>query len=182
MTNKIDEMIGAIIAHEGGSKFTNIPGDAGGATKFGISLRFVKGIPGAKFDLNGDGVTDARDIQLVDYNKAAELYKQFFFMGPKIYTLDERVQPMIFDEGVNMGPPHAIECLQHAILVPADGQIGDLTRSSLTGVINSLGFPHVANLIVDQFIRRYESIVAGNPGQAKFLQGWKNRANSWRAK
>lgn len=182
MSETIDQMISEIIAHEGGAKFAETPGDAGGATKYGISLRFVQGIPGAKFDLNGDGVTDARDIQLIDYDRAAGLYRQYFYQMPMIYTLEPNIQPMIFDEAVNMGTVHAIGCLQKAVLVPADGHIGELTRTSLTAVVNRLGRSSVQNLIVDQFVARYHAIVAANPGQEKFLNGWLNRANSWRPK
>lgn len=181
MSDAIDEMIGAIFAHEG-DKYTETPGDAGGPTKFGITLRFVKGIPGPKFDIDGDGQTTANDIRHLDHQTAAELMKRYFYMQPMIYTLPVGVQPMMFDEAVNFGPGHAIMCLQKAVLVDPTGHIGDITRSCVDSAIHRLGLPAVKGLIVDQFVARYRAIVDARPGQSKFLKGWLDRANSWRTK
>lgn len=181
MSESIDQMISTIIQHES-EKYTDIKGDAGGPTKYGISLRFVRGIPGPKFDLDGDGDTDARDIQLVDANVASSLFRQFFYTQPHINTLPADIQPMMFDEGVNFGAKHAIECMQRAIRCPADGSIGDGTRSVLNDTIKRIGLKATVGHIVDEFDARYRAIAAAKPGQRKFLNGWINRSESWRIK
>lgn len=181
MSETIDQMIGDIIAHES-AKYTDTPGDAGGPTKYGISLRFLRGVPLPIADRDHDGDIDAADVRLIDHDEAAQIFKSYFYMRPQIYTLEANFQPMMFDEAVNFGPAHAIECLQEAILVPADGRIGDMTRTSLTAAVHRLGERAVKNLICDKFVARYRSIAEGNPANQKFLQGWENRANSWRTK
>ena len=181
MSETIDQMIGDIIAHES-AKYTDTPGDAGGPTKYGISLRFLRGVPLPIADRDHDGDIDAADVRLIDHDEAAQIFKSYFYMRPMIYTLEPDIQPMMFDEAVNFGPSQAIMCMQEAILVPADGRIGDLTRSSLSATIHRLGVSAVKNLICDKFVARYKAIAENNPKNEKFLQGWLNRANSWRTK
>lgn len=172
----IDTMISKILDHEG-TEFVDRADDAGGPTQCGISLRFAQSI---KLDLNGDGVTDVEDIKLVTGDIAAGLFKRYFYFTPHIDTLAPAVQPMLFDEAVNMGAAHAIRCLQEAILCPEIGRVDDATRGALTDALARVGVFTVTNRIVDRYIVAYERIVAHNPKEESNLQGWKNRANSWR--
>ena len=56
----IDEIIDDIIQREGG--YNDIKEDKGGATNFGISLRYASGIG---LDLDNDGDVDKDDIRIV---------------------------------------------------------------------------------------------------------------------
>lgn len=175
MTETIDQMVANILVHEGG--YVNNPADPGGATNYGISLRFLISI---RCDVNGDGKIDINDIIGMTATYAGDIYKRQFYAAPHIDTLPPALQPMLFDEGVNFGPGAAIECMQRAINVPADGRIGDDTRSVLNATIARLGIVAVNNKIVDQFVARYEGIVRNNPREAVFLKGWLSRANGWK--
>ncbi len=166
----VSEMIGQILEHEG-PEFTDRPADHGGPTKFGVTLTLLQSLnPRAT-------VADIRDMTADD---ASQIYQRVFYRQPHIDTLPADFQPMMFDEAVNMGQGHAIKCLQSAILCPADGQIGDGTRTVLNDAVARNGVRYVNNRIVDAFIARYAEIVQADPTQEQFIDGWKNRANSWR--
>ena len=110
----IDRMIGEFLAHK------DTPSNADG-----VFLRFSKGVPISRFDLEGKHDETAETKQ-VDYDSAADLLKRYFYSQPMIYTLPTSVQPMMFDEAMNFGAIHAIECLQNAILV----QSSEIGRAS----------------------------------------------------
>jgi lysozyme family protein len=68
------------LKYEGFDIFTDIPEDAGGATKFGISINFAKGTNDLDlFDLDNDGQITKEDIKLLDSEKALEVYKEYFW-------------------------------------------------------------------------------------------------------
>lgn len=70
---KFEEALENTLAFEGG--FNDVKGDKGGATKYGISLNFLKS---EKIDIDGDKDTDADDIRLLDRVKVTKLYKEHF--------------------------------------------------------------------------------------------------------
>ena len=65
--------------YEGGEKFTDDPLDRGGATRWGVSLRFAEGTNDlALFDLDKDGKITKNDIKLLDKDTAYKVYKKYF--------------------------------------------------------------------------------------------------------
>jgi lysozyme family protein len=54
-----NQAVKVILQHEGG--YVDNPNDPGGATNYGISLRFLADHPESG-DFNGDGEVDAEDI------------------------------------------------------------------------------------------------------------------------
>jgi len=179
----IDEIIDEVFDREG-RKFHDVPGDRGGPTGAGgISLRYARGIG---LDLDDDGDTDVDDIKLVTLDKARELYKQDFFYGPRINVLPERLQPQVFDTAIPSGPPMAIILLQRVLnrrfgySLTEDGRVGKKTRSAAQAACDEFGWVRVNNDLVDVRKAFFNSIVARDPGQAKFLSGWLKRAESFR--
>lgn len=59
---------------EGG--FVNLPDDPGGATKYGISLKYAQMVG---LDKDNDGDTDAEDIKLLTVQDAMDKYKRDFW-------------------------------------------------------------------------------------------------------
>lgn len=171
-----------LLEHEGG--FNNIAADRGGATNFGISLRFLR----AEAAINADvrrlfpaGPIDIDDIRALTRDQAARIYRWCFWIPAKCDALPAPVDGMVFDQAVNAGIRTAGRLLQRAInasvspshpRVIEDGAIGLQT-------IGAAGRADRAALV--QAFRaaaaaRYRGIVAANPSQRVFLQGWLNRA------
>jgi len=175
----VDEMIADIIDREGG--YNDIDADRGGATNLGVSLRYAKGVG---LDLDGDGDTDKDDIRLVTPDVAAALYREDFFIDPRIDRLPDAVQPQVFDCAVNHGPPRAIMFVQTVINlagfgpVDVDGVLGPHTRRCAQEAQDEMG-GLFSNAIMHERINFYRSIVAKDPEQRTFLKGWLNRAHEF---
>ncbi|HEX7821064.1 MAG TPA: glycosyl hydrolase 108 family protein [Sphingobium sp.] len=182
---------------EGG--FVDDPVDRGGTTKNGISLRFLvaegqidlDGDGIADFDLDMDGDIDGADIRKLTRGDCLYLYHRCFWQRLGADTFARPVGEMLFDQAVNGGLTAARKLLQRAInaclvtyrlnLEPltVDGAIGDRSRAALDSII---GYPAAGMVAVIVAYReavkaRYRAIVAANPPQKRFLNGWINRAN-----
>lgn len=182
---RIDAMIARTVKIEG-DKYTETTGDRGGATKDGVTLKYLKGVGISRGDLDRDGDIDKDDVRLVTPAIAEKLYKQDFYLDPRINRLPEPLQPVVFDAGVNSGPPRAIILLQKAlraelgVFFPADGVIGPATRAKAEEAVAKFGAAAVVGAVVDARIAWYNAIVREDPVQEKFLRGWIARANSFR--
>jgi len=165
---------------EGG--YSNDEDDAGGETYRGIARNFWKKWEGwviidtykksSGFPKKWSGITkiltkDERLNQLVE-----EFYKKNFWdevRGDDI--TDQRVANNIYDFAVNSGVGRASRYAQRIVGTVEDGDIGQKTVSA----INTYD--------PDEFILKfknareafYRRIVANDPSQEKFLDGWINR-------
>lgn len=192
-SERFEQAFAELLGIEGG--FVDDPVDRGGATKYGISLRFLKAegaidedLDGyADFDLDMDGDIDGADIRKLTVGDAKSLYKRSFWQALECESFPRPIGEMLFDQGVNGGNHAAKKLLQQAInavlragryrTIPlkVDGQIGDLTRQSF----QSMWERHPEQLVIEyrEAVKdRYVAIVRRNPSQAKFLKGWLNRA------
>jgi len=182
-----------LLGIEGG--WVNDPVDRGGATKYGISLRFLvsagqidKDADGfADFDLDMDGDIDQHDIRKLTIEHATQLYYEHFWKVLDCDSFPEPIGEMVFDQGVNGGNHAARKLLQQAInsllartaslRIEEDGRIGVKTTEALKNVLEA--FPMLA--FVEAFRaavkNRYRAIVRRNPSQRRFLRGWLNRAD-----
>lgn len=162
-----------LMKHEGGSKFTNIPGDKGGATKWGIILdTWIK--CGADKDCDGD--IDVNDLKLSTEQDAMEVSKKIYWdkiKGDCIYS--QSIAEFIFDWAYNSGVQTAAKKVQQLLGLQADGVIGDKTVKA----INDANPKELFTKLKNRREEFYKAIVANNPSQAKFLKGWLNRNNSF---
>jgi len=174
-TTDIQVMIGDIMEKEGGYNWH--PDDKGGPTKYGITLKTLSDWRGKK--------CNSRDVIALTKKTAYDIYEHNYFKQPKINLLPERIQPIIFDMAVNHGPERAIKLLQEVLLAhgknigTADGKIGRLTQDAAKCAMESLG-DDLINTLVARRIAFYKSIVEHDQTQAVFLNGWLNRAESFR--
>jgi len=175
-----DYAIKQTLKHEGG--YNEVKGDAGGATNYGISLRFLKDMykTNSWVDIDGDGDLDAGDIKHLTENQAKKIYYEEFWLKNKcIFINSDEVAAKFFDMAVNMGSRQATKLLQRAANhmghnLAVDGIIGQSTLHTVNKVE-----PHVlAILLRYECIMFYQSLVKHKPELMKFLSGWMRRAVS----
>lgn len=152
--SKVDDLITAIIAKEGGGVVTNHPHDAGGRTQFGISERS-----------NPAAWVDGK----VTEEEARAIYLQKYVKGPGFdQVIDPRLQAQLVDFGVTSGPHVAIHYLQEVVGAATDGRLGPATLSRIDAATNTK--------LVAARIKMICRIVAKTPTQLTFLVGWVSRA------
>lgn len=130
----VDEIARAIVRREGG--YVNDPDDPGGATKYGVTVHTMRRLG---LDLTQDGVVDAHDVLALSEAEAVEIFKTYYFVGPRIGELPAVLQPSVFDMYVNAGN-HAVKILQRMLAkfgqnVVVDGAIGPQTCSAVRAAI-----------------------------------------------
>lgn len=178
-----------------GKTFVHHPNDPGGATNFGISLRFLAASASGDTDGDGfadgdfdrDGDVDADDIRGLTYNQAAALYVKHFWKPHGIDQLPPRLANKVFDMAINMGPKQAIKILQYSLQtyrpfaaepLTIDGAIGAVTLAAASAWVE----PNRLNPIMSELRGNtesfYEGLVQQNEDFAVFLNGWKKRAQS----
>lgn len=187
-TNRWDAVFAALLRREG-TKFTDDPSDRGGATRYGLTLRFVaqccKIDPALikTFDINHDGQVDTPDIRNMEIAPAKGLYESEFWRKTGIYCLPAPLDDAVFDQAVNDGVTPAVKMLQAACNqvekaragyqpLRVDGGLGLLTRACVSSI-----FRHGEGALLLGAYRtaardRYVAIVAADPSQRPFLAGW----------
>ena len=159
-----------LLRHEGG--YVNNPNDPGGATKYGISLRWLKA-QGLHGDVNGDLVVDIRDIQALTPDEAATFYQVHWWDKYGYGRInDQSIATKIIDTAVNLGAPRAHRFVQEAVGVTVDGQLGPNTILA----VNSYPAPTLLHGIQFRQASYYTMLVENNPRLQEFLAGWENRA------
>ena len=150
-----------VLANEGGH--ASLPGDPGGETNFGISHR-------AYPDLDLAGLT--RD-------GAVAIYFRDFWKAGRYHELPDSIAVKLFDLAVNMGPAHAVRCLQRALracgrLVVEDSALGNTTVSSANRVDGGA----LLAALRSEAAGYYSATAASKPGDGEsgFFEGWLNRA------
>ncbi|MEQ1499161.1 MAG: glycosyl hydrolase 108 family protein [Novosphingobium sp.] len=192
----------ALIDAEGG--YVNDPKDRGGATKYGVSLRFLKaegafdedGDGFAEFDLDMDGDIDGIDISKLTLADAKTVYAKFFWTRSDAERLARPLGEMVFDQAVNGGLMSARKLLQRALntclanvtnaadrppLLHIDGMLGGgPVQHALDWVLRrpGLGMPSLVIAYRHAAEDRYREIAQRNPSQMRFLNGWVRRAQN----
>ena len=172
---RIDEMVETILHHEGG--FVNDPADPGGATNFGVTIHTYSKWLGRKATVD--------EVRNMDKSTAIEIYKAGYYYNPRIHTLDDSVQPLVFDMAINHGPRNAVRMLQRTVNlagfgpISVDGVIGPGSRGAVKKAASAMG-NYLVNALVEERIKFYNRIVERRPASKKFLRGWLRRAESFR--
>lgn len=167
--------IPTILRHEGG--FNNDPVDAGGATNYGVSLRWLKA-QGLLEDLEQQDRTQDEIVVVksMTQEQAAALYKAYWWNPYNYGAIDSQlVATKIFDCAVNMGGPRAHRIVQH-VLGMLPNQIDGILGAKTLAEINAAGAAPLVVQIQNMQAAFYRQLVAANPARAKFLDGWLRRA------
>jgi len=173
-----------------GTGFVDHPNDPGGATNYGISLRFLSkdgaidsdgdGFMDGDFDRDGD--IDADDIRGLTINQVADLYIKHFWNPHGISQLPPRMAIKVFDMAVNMGPVQAIKLLQRSLNflndagLVEDGKIGPMTIRESKFFTSNWHMEKFMDQIRSQLTEFYVGLAIQRPKLKVFLNGWKKRA------
>lgn len=164
-----------VLAHEGG--FVNDPKDPGGATNYGISLRWLS-TQGLLGDFDADGDVDADDIRKMTRAQATEIYRTKWWNAYGYGSIDSQaVATKVFDLSVNMGPKQAHKLLQRALNrlgqpLTADGILGPKTLRATNQAKEHVLLAHLR----DEAGNFYTDLANRRPELSKFLRGWLRRA------
>lgn len=146
------------LAREGGARYTETPGDTGGATRYGISKRAYPSL----------------DIKNLTEGQAMAIYLRDYWQplrGDEI--LSQAVAENLFDTAVNMGVGRAVKLAQLALEVQTVD--GCMSQHTLEAINRS----NVQSFLTEYTlakVMRYVSLCNKNLSQNKFLLGWLNRA------
>jgi lysozyme family protein len=178
------EAFGYVLKNEGG--FVNHPNDSGGATNYGISLRFLKSLTEAKlkqygiFD-HGELLTP-RVVEDLTPEQAQLIYKGEFWDHARFEEIDDPwLRIYIFDGCVQHGMSQGIKIAQRALwavnhqyyFIIDDGILGDKTLELLNEDIANT--PTIYSCMSERagYMRLLAAI---NPKNEQFLEGWLKRA------
>lgn len=159
-----------VLDKEGG--YVNDPTDKGGETKFGISdLR--DGIADGMTDVDGDKKPDVR-IKDLTLDQASQIYYRDYWYPAYCNDWPDGISLIVFDSAVQHGVKKALQLLQEAAGVTADGIVGPKTTAAVVGADPEW-------LLARYLLRRaryYADIIKSNSSQGKYLNGWLNRLDS----
>ncbi|MGH9434445.1 MAG: glycoside hydrolase family 108 protein [Terriglobia bacterium] len=147
---------------EGG--VSNVAGDHGGLTNMGITQQTYDTYR-AQHRLAQQPVTGVTPAE------AQGLYRTMFWNAAHCPDLLGHLAIVHFDWAVNHSPRGAIETLQQALGVTADGLWGSKSAAACAATNED-------DLVSSYLMLRtqwYQNRVADDPTQAKFLNGWLNR-------
>jgi lysozyme family protein len=123
--------------HEG-TRFTKYGWDPGGATKFGITLRYAQQAVAAAevkldvLDMDHDKDVDERDIMLLTEPAARAVYQTWWDRQRYGQIVDQMIGTKVMDLSINQGPGRAHVFLQRALNacgyhLDEDGRLGPKT-------------------------------------------------------
>jgi lysozyme family protein len=169
----VDEAIKATLLQEDASmtgKVTTLTGDSGGATRFGLASK-------SHPELVRAGYFSAKVNKDMALSVAEQVYMRSYAAPLHIEDInDQSIANLLLSMGINCGAGEAAKLIQKACKtlgrnVKVDDEMGTETVSA----INSL----VARSILDEFAGEcrtfYFDLVAKEPSQGVFLEGWLNR-------
>lgn len=179
--SNFDTAFDVVLAHEGG--YVDHEADPGGATNYGISIRYLKqrgdvdgdGLPDG--DIDGDGDVDVDDIKAIQPTDAKHLYHTGFWVPNRLPEVtDQVIATKIFDICVNTGSRQAWRIVQRACNelgadLEIDGRVGPMTLGAVNGAGKGL-----LDAIRDEQLAFYTALVERRPELDVFLDGWTNRA------
>lgn len=159
------QLIDLILLHEG-STYTNDPADAGGPTRWGVTIPVL-----AQFRRVAVFTIRPSDIEHLTRVEAAEVY-QFLFILPFQRLPMSVLRWNVVDMGVNAGVITATRLLQMAIGSTVDGILGTRTLEFVTMRDWNTVYTGVR-------VGYYERLVQVKPLNMKWRNGWRSRALSF---
>jgi lysozyme family protein len=153
-----------VLADEGGTE--RVSGDPGGVTRFGISAREYP----------------ALDIAHLTRAEAIAIYHRDYWRRYGLDALPGALAAKVFDLAVNIGPAHAIGCVQRALRAAGHRVTDDGVLGPATAAAARAAEPLAAMAALRSEAAGYYRVVAAlargprTDGDREFLTGWLNRA------
>ena len=179
-TETIDQIISDSVRRES-SKYTNDPTDPGGPTKFGITLKTLRGV-------RKNQRLTAEAVKALTRADAWLIYETNYIRVPGFDKIaSDRLARLLIDTGVLHGQRTAIKMLQRVVKVTTDGKLGPKTldavrRSngvSVAGRPARIVYHEVIKLRVNREIEQVLADVKKKFGpevrkttKLKYLRGW----------
>lgn len=161
-----------IFKWEGG--FVNDPRDHGGATNKGVTLATWQK---CGYDKDGDHDIDAEDIRRLTLEDATLILKKYYWDRWQADRINSQAVANILVDWLWLSGKWGIIIPQRLLNIsPQDGIVGPFTLSKLNAQEPRLFFAKVVKERLD-FIN---GIVARDPAQQRFKQGWINRLNDFK--
>lgn len=176
--------IPTIFKHEG--LFCDNENDNGGATNYGISLRWLKSIGDIDADgildgdINHDSHVDINDVKAMSKADATKLYREYWWDKYQYSNIKvQQVATKIFDLAVNMGAEQAHKMAQRAVWSQYDYKSieddGILGNTSIL-YINNANKDCLLCSLRSEAANFYRLLISKNPALDKYRNGWMNRA------
>lgn len=121
MSDGFNAALAFVLAHEGG--FSDHPNDPGGATNKGVTLATFSRFLGRE--------ATVAELKRISDARVSEIYRAGYWVKAACDRWPPAAALLVFDAAVNQGPRAAIEFLQRAVKVKADGVVGPLTRAAV---------------------------------------------------
>lgn len=182
MSTRLNRSLNHTLRHEGG--FVNDPDDPGGATNYGVSLRFLLATGEIeRFDYDGDGDVDAADVRRMTRAQARDIYTDRFWIDAFNHVRSDLLVIKLFDFGVNMGPRQRTKLLQRAInqqlpegsRLAVDGRLGPATRLAIAEIETREPNELLVIDLEDHAARFYYALAEKRRSSRKYLFGWLRR-------
>lgn len=175
--------INTVFKHEG--RYVDDENDAGGATNYGISLRFLLSTGDLDKDgwrdgdINHDGDVNVEDIKFLSITDAEDLYRRYFWDKSGYDRIhDQVIATKLFDLAVNMGNHGANKIAQRAVRSAIGLKLDDdgiLGLRSVAGI--NMSDPKILLPAIKSEAAGYYRAIR-TKGANTFLKGWLNRAYS----
>lgn len=163
---KIETLWPFILSWEGG--FANVPGDRGGATKYGVTISTWKA---QGYDKDGDGDIDIDDLRLITTADAMEICRKNFWNRWKADQIQDQSLANILVDWVWGSGKYGITIPQQMLGVKVDGIVGNKTIAALNAQNAQTFF-----FKIWQRRKKYlNDICVSRPTNYKFLNGWLRR-------
>lgn len=173
-----DSIINEIIRKEGG--YVNHPNDKGGPTKYGITIDTLSNWRGKTCKI--------ADVQNLTVEEAKLIYAKRYISLPRFDQLPASLQDQVIDIGVNSGTGTATILLIRAclkvnpeVVIRETSVLSPKEIAYVKETVADVGSSKVNNTLVDARLRYLAKITAKKPTNVEFLQGWVDRALSFRA-
>jgi len=164
----IDAILDEVLRREGG--YVNHPADRGVPTKFGITAKTL-----GDWRRLGRAAT-SQEVAALTSEEARCIYRQRYVTDPGFEAIThEPLLAVLVDAGVHSGPKRAVEWLQTALGVSADGVLGPRTRTAL----QQADPVALYRLVFAARLRFLGRLITNDWRQAAFAAGWMARMAEW---